>query len=126
CELLPFRQQLERLAGCRVVHVEGVEPFEKFGGPRRSFIVSGIGGNRKQPQLLGTGIPAPRQRRASATRELVTLEAGKNLACTRDDQRGEPGQPRDLDAVAPVRTAGDDLPQEDDRILPLAGGDMSV
>ena len=50
----------------------------------------------------------------------------QDLAGARDDRGRQPGEPRDLDAVAAIGTAGDDLAQKHDVVLPFAHGDVEV
>ena len=93
---------------------------------RRVRSRSSIGRRLKQPELL-LGIGGRRRdRRAAAAGEFVTLERTEDLARAVDDGGRQAGQPRDLYPVAAVRSARHDLTQEDDVILPLAGGDVEV
>src|SRR5262245_47026697 len=71
--------------------------------------------------------PCARRERGPATaKELILLEAAENLPRARHDLGREAGEPRDLDAVAPIRAARDDLPQEHDVVLELARRDVRV
>ena len=71
---------------------------------------------------VGVPLTDGRPPRVSSSRS----SAVENLARAFDDRRGQAGQARHLDAVAPIRAAGHDLPEKDDVVLPLARGDVIV
>src|SRR5439155_6555079 len=83
-------------------------------------------GRLKEPELPLRLRRRPADRWPSAARQLVALERRENLARALDDRRGQPGEPRDLDAVAAIRSSRNDLAQKDDVVLPLARGDVKV
>jgi hypothetical protein len=87
----------------------------------------GLRAGLKQAELLRRSRRwRARQRRPAAARQLVMLEAGKDVPRAIDHLTGKAREPRDLNAVAAIRAARHDLPQEDDVVLPLARRDMSV
>src|SRR5262245_60926663 len=66
------------------------------------------------------------QRRLAAARQLILLERSENVARARNHRRRQPREPRHLDAVAAIRSAGENLVQEDDVVLPLPRRDVII
>src|SRR5581483_1551537 len=103
-QCLQRRQRVELQRAHRIQHIllSGIEQRELPRGPRSI-----------RPRLFDH-------------RPLLPLERRENLACTLDDRLRDTRQLRDLNAVALVRRTGDDLPQEDDLLVPLLHGDIEV
>jgi hypothetical protein len=83
---------------------------------------------RKEEELRAVPVPgvAVGQPRPARVIELLFLEVEEDLPGPVDDGPGDTGQLGDMDAVALVGGAGDDLAQKNDLVLPFPDRDVIV
>ena len=110
--LLQLREQRQRF---HRRHVIDVERRELLAQPRRRRAGAW---NSPSWRCGSDGVPLTdgRPPRVSSSRSSAPRISRARV----DDRRRQPGEPRDLDAVAAIGSAGHDLAQEDDVVLPLA------
>ena len=68
----------------------------------------------------------PRRRGRKRDARVIPLQAREDRLGTVDHARGKPGEPRDLNAVASVRRAGNHPAHEHDLVVPFLDGDRQV
>ena len=84
---------------------------------------------RKEAELIGIfpgRLSAPGDLRHPDLVEFTLFHVPEDLHRPRDHLSGNPGDPRHLDAVAPVRPPLHDLPEKNDPVPPLPDGDVEI
>jgi hypothetical protein len=85
-----------------------------------------LGRRMKQAELPLVRAGRAAECRPPAPRQLVLLERSQNLGRPLYDRGRQAGQARDVNTVAAVGSAGDNLVQEDDVVAIFPRGDMRV